>query len=130
MTTDQPPDGRPAHREPKAHPAPQAFRYPLERPFVEPDWTRLPGFSDVTRDQWESAQWQRAHCVKNLGELAEALGPFLTDELREDIARDQRAILDLLREREAVESRLEHLEHLLHAALMSDGMDDADDALS
>src|SRR5439155_6191522 len=55
MTTDHPTDGRPAHREPKAHPAPQAFRYPLEQEFVEPHWTRLPGFRDVTRDQWESA---------------------------------------------------------------------------
>jgi lysine 2,3-aminomutase len=90
MPTEQPTDGRPAHRQPKAHAAPQAFRYPLEREFVEPDWTRLPGFRDVTRDQWESAQWQRAHCVKNLAELAGTLGPFLTDDLREDIARDQR----------------------------------------
>ncbi len=87
---DQPSAVRPARREPKAHAAPQAFRYPLEREFVEPDWTRLPGFRDVTRDQWESAQWQRAHCVKNLAEFAEVLGPFLTEDLREDIARDQR----------------------------------------
>src|SRR6266581_1732103 len=88
--SEQPKAGRPAHREPKAHAAPQAFRYPLEREFVEPDWTRLPGYRDVTREQWESAQWQRAHCVKNLAEFAEVLGPFLTEDLLEDIARDQR----------------------------------------
>ncbi|MDP9341091.1 MAG: lysine 2,3-aminomutase [Actinomycetota bacterium] len=87
---DQPTAGRPAHRQPKAHAAPQAFRYPLEREFVEPDWTRLPGFRDVTREQWESAQWQRAHCVKNLSEFAEVLGTFLSEDLLEDIARDQR----------------------------------------
>src|SRR6266511_2878407 len=81
---------RPSHREAHAHAAPQAFRYPLEREFVEPDWTRLPGYQDVTREQWESAQWQRAHCVKNLAEFREALGPFLTEDLTEDIARDQR----------------------------------------
>jgi lysine 2,3-aminomutase len=90
MTADEPVAGRLVHREPKAHPAPQAFRYPLEREFSEPDWTRLPGFRDVTRERWESAQWQRAHCVKNLAEFAQALGPFLTEDLREDIARDQR----------------------------------------
>src|SRR5919198_5837606 len=76
---------RPGHREPKAHPAAQPFRYPPERDFVEPDWTRLPGYRDVTVDQWESAQWQRAHSVKNLKELNEALGPHLTDELAQDI---------------------------------------------
>jgi len=68
----------------------------------------------------------------SLGEPLEHIAHCLSDIAisLDDIARDQRAILDLLREREAVESRLEHLEHLLHAALMSDGMDDADDALS
>ena len=80
---------RPRHREAAAHAAPQPFAYPLPAEFVEPDWRRLPGFREVTAEQWESAQWQRAHCVKNLAELAGTLGPFLTDDLREDIARDQ-----------------------------------------
>src|SRR6266511_3075911 len=88
--TEQSSTDRPSHRAAHAHAAPQAFRYPLEREFVEPDWTRLPGYQDVTREQWESAQWQRAHCVKNLAEFREALGPFLTEDLTEDIARDQR----------------------------------------
>ena len=89
---------RPGHREPKAHPAAQPFRYPPERDFVEPDWTRLPGYRDVTVDQWESAQWQRAHSVKNLKELNEALGPHLTDELAQDIQRDmlERATMSML----------------------------------
>ncbi len=81
---------RPGHREPRARPAEQPFRYPVAREFVEPDWTRLPGYRGVTRKQWESAQWQRAHTVKTLGELKEALGDFLDDGLLEDIARDQR----------------------------------------
>jgi len=90
--------GRPAHREPRAHAADQPFRYPLEREYVEPDWRRLPGYRDVTREQWESAQWQRAHTVKNLREFKEALGDFLTDDLLEDIARDQaeRATMSML----------------------------------
>ena len=33
---EQPTLGRPAHREPKAHAASQAFQYPLQREFVEP----------------------------------------------------------------------------------------------
>ena len=36
---------RPAHREAHAHAAEdQPFDYPLEREYVEPDWTRLPGY--------------------------------------------------------------------------------------
>jgi lysine 2,3-aminomutase len=81
---------RPGHREPRAHPAEQPFRYPMDREFAEPDWTRLPGYRRVTAAQWESAQWQRAHTVKNLRELKEALGPFLTDDLAADIHRDMR----------------------------------------
>jgi lysine 2,3-aminomutase len=89
---------RPGHREAKAHASEQVFRYPLEREFVEPDWTRLPGFHDVTREQWESAQWQRAHTVKNLVELKRAFGDFLDDDLYEDILRDQqeRATMSML----------------------------------
>ena len=41
--------------------------YPYRRrQLVEPDWRRLPGWRDVTEEQWRSAQWQRAHCVKNV----------------------------------------------------------------
>jgi lysine 2,3-aminomutase len=89
---------RPSHREPHAHTSTQPFRYPLERPFVEPDWTRLPGYRGVTAEQWESAQWQRAHSVKNLKEFKEALGDHLDDELLGDIDRDQqeRATMSML----------------------------------
>jgi lysine 2,3-aminomutase len=94
----QPSQERPGHRDPHAHAARQPFAYPLERAYVEPDWTRLPGYAEVTTEQWESAQWQRAHTVKNLGELREALGPFLTDDLLEDIRADQerRATMSML----------------------------------
>jgi lysine 2,3-aminomutase len=89
---------RPGHRETIAHAAPQPFRYPLEREFEEPDWRRLPGYRDVTAQQWESAQWQRAHTVKNLKELKEALGEHLTDQLVGDIQRDmfERATMSML----------------------------------
>ncbi|HVE64888.1 MAG TPA: lysine 2,3-aminomutase, partial [Mycobacteriales bacterium] len=76
----------------------QPFRYAGARDLVEPDWRRLPGFADVTREEWESAQWQRAHCVKNLAQLKAVFGPHLTDDLAADIHRDQveRATMSML----------------------------------
>lgn len=89
---------RPKHGAGRAHASGQPFPYPLKREFVEPDWIRLPGFADVTVEQWESAQWQRAHTVKNLVELKRALGDHLDDELYADIERDQqeRATMSML----------------------------------
>jgi lysine 2,3-aminomutase len=89
---------RPRHESGRAHAAEQPFPYPLKREFVEPDWTRFPGYATVTADEWESAQWQRAHTVKNLAELKRALGDHLDDELCADIERDQqeRATMSML----------------------------------
>jgi lysine 2,3-aminomutase len=81
---------RPGHREPHAQATDQPFRYPLEREFVEPDWTRLPGYAHVGKEEWESAQWQRAHTVKNNRQLKEALGEFATEAFMDDVERDQR----------------------------------------
>jgi lysine 2,3-aminomutase len=81
---------RPRHESGRAHAADQPFPYPLKREFVEPDWTRLPAYAGVTTEEWESAQWQRAHTVKNLTEFKRALGDHLDDELLADIERDQR----------------------------------------
>jgi len=94
----QPPSVRPRNRDALAHVTEQPFRYPLEREFVEPDWTRLPAYRDVTAEQWGSAQWQRAHTVKNLKELKAALGDHVDDELLADIERDQqeRATMSML----------------------------------
>jgi lysine 2,3-aminomutase len=76
----------------------QPFQYPVAREFAEPDWTRLPGFRGVMRDEWESAQWQRAHCVKNLAQLKNVFGDFASDALLGDIERDQaeRATMSIL----------------------------------
>ncbi|KGN33387.1 lysine 2,3-aminomutase [Knoellia sinensis KCTC 19936] len=77
----------------------------IEQPYVyrrteliEPDWTRYPGWRDVTRADWESAQWQRAHCVKNIAQLRELMGDLLTDEFYADLERDQaeRATMSML----------------------------------
>jgi lysine 2,3-aminomutase len=89
---------RPKREVGKAHASEQPFEYPLKREYLEPDWTRLPGFEDVSKEQWESAQWQRAHSIKNLVEFKRALGDFLDDDLYADIERDQqeRATMSML----------------------------------
>ncbi len=76
----------------------QPFSYPLSRPFVEPDWTRIPGYRGVSQQDWESALWQRRHTIKNLKELKAALGPLLPDSLAAAIERDQleRATMSIL----------------------------------
>ena len=94
---------QPSRERPKlsafhAHASEQPFEYPLRREYVEPDWRRLPGYRDATEEQWTSAQWQRAHTIKNLVELKRALGDLLTDDLYRDIERDQqeRATMSML----------------------------------
>src|SRR5262249_23634285 len=69
---------RTAVQPPTATAGDQPFEYPVQRAFVEPDWKRLPGYSNVTKEEWESALWQRRHTIKNLKELKAALGSFLT----------------------------------------------------
>ncbi len=68
------------------------------RELVEPDWTRMPGFADVTAAQWADAQWQRSHCVKNVRQLREVMGDLLTDDFYADLERDQteRATMSML----------------------------------
>ncbi len=68
------------------------------RELVEPDWTRFPGWRDVTAQDWASAQWQRAHCVKNIRQLRELMGDLLTESFYADLERDQneRATMSML----------------------------------
>ena len=81
-----------------ADPAPQPFRYPLQRSFVEPDWNRIPGYNGVSTAEWESALWQRKHTVKNLKELKSALGALLPETLAVSMDRDlrERATMSML----------------------------------
>jgi KamA family protein len=60
------------------------------RELAEPDWRRVPGWAGVTGQEWESAQWQRAHCVKNARQLREVTGAGLSEEFLADLERDQR----------------------------------------
>jgi len=69
----------------------------LEQPYVyrrrdltEPDWRRLPGWAAVTEAEWQSAQWQRAHCVKNARQLRAVAGGGLSEAFLADLERDQR----------------------------------------
>ncbi len=68
--------------------AAQPYEY-RRRELVEPDWTRLPGWRHVTRQQWESAQWQRVNCVKNLKQLRAVLGDLVEDRFYDDLEADQ-----------------------------------------
>jgi lysine 2,3-aminomutase len=75
----------------------QPYEY-RRRPLVEPDWTRFPGWRDVTAEEWSGVQWQRAHCVKNVRQLRELMGDLLTEEFYADLERDQaeRATMSML----------------------------------
>ncbi|MDN4162006.1 KamA family radical SAM protein [Nocardioides abyssi] len=65
--------------------------YPYRRvELVEPDWTRFPGWREVTRAEWESVQWQRSHCVKNVKQLRDLMGDLLDERFYADLERDQR----------------------------------------
>ncbi|MGO9161135.1 MAG: KamA family radical SAM protein [Streptosporangiaceae bacterium] len=74
---------------------PYAYR---RRELAEPDWRRLPGWADVTPEQWASPQWQRAHCVKNIRQLRQLVGPGLAEIFYADLERDQaqRATMSML----------------------------------
>ena len=74
----------------RAHAADQPYQYPPQRDFVEPDWRRIPGYKDVTDQEWGSARWQRQHSVKNLEALKKVLGPLLPEDLAKSIERDGR----------------------------------------
>ncbi|MFI0373950.1 KamA family radical SAM protein [Actinomadura sp. 1N219] len=95
MTTALHPDsGGPVLSDETAR-QPYAYR---RRPLEEPDWRRIPGWRDVTQDEWESAQWQRAHCVKNLRQLRQVMGDLLDESFYADLERDhgERATMSML----------------------------------
>ena len=68
---------------------PQPYVY-ASHELVEPDWRRLPGWRDVTEEEWRSAQWQRAHCAKNVQQLQAIWGDLVGDDFYEDLLADQR----------------------------------------
>jgi KamA family protein len=68
------------------------------RDLAEPDWRRFPGWAEVSEQDWESAQWQRVHCVKSARQLRQVMGPGLDETFLADMERDQgeRATMSLL----------------------------------
>jgi KamA family protein len=74
---------------------PYSYRH---RELVEPDWRRLPGWAEVTPEQWASAQWQRAHCVKSIRQLRQVMGGGLDERFYADLEQDQarRATMSML----------------------------------
>lgn len=76
----------------------QPYAYPPKREFYEPDWKRIPGFANVTREEWEDATWQRKHTVKNLRELKEVLRDKIDDTLMLSLQKDweERATMSTL----------------------------------
>ncbi len=79
--------------DPAVLPAPAGAGQPYvyqQVELVEPDWTRLPGWREVLAEDWRSAQWQRAHCVKTIAQLRSVMGDLLSDSFYADLERDQR----------------------------------------
>jgi lysine 2,3-aminomutase len=73
--------------------------YPYSRTILaEPDWTRFPGWADVTEEQWRSAQWQRAHCIKNSRQLRDLMGDLLDPRVYDDLDADlaEKATMSML----------------------------------
>ncbi|WP_067904095.1 KamA family radical SAM protein [Nocardia vaccinii] len=56
----------------------------------EPDYRRFPGWRTTPEREWNSPQWQRAHCVKNIQQLRAVTGALLSDAFFADLERDQR----------------------------------------
>src|SRR5689334_25188638 len=82
-----------------AHTAKEAGAAVIDQPYVyrhseliEPDWRRLPGWAGVTDQEWESAQWQRAHCVKNVRQLRAVLGDLIDERFYADLDTDQQRL--------------------------------------
>ena len=65
---------------------------------VEPDWTRFPGWADVTEEQWRDVQWQRVNCIKNVRQLRALMGDLLEERFYADLEKDmaERATMSML----------------------------------
>ena len=65
-------------------------RYAVRRRDIgEHEWSLLPGWRAATAAYWESAQWQRVNCVKNIRQLRTLMGDLLDERFYADLERDQ-----------------------------------------
>lgn len=76
----------------------QPYNYVYNPELLEPDWKRIPGYQGITKAEWESALWQKRNLVKSVAQLKQVLGPYLTDDIAQDILKDQseRATMSML----------------------------------
>jgi lysine 2,3-aminomutase len=76
----------------------QPYPYKYNPVFEEPDWRRLPGYKNVTAAEWRSSLWQKRGLVKNVAQLKQVMGDYLTDAMALDILKDQaeRATMSML----------------------------------
>jgi lysine 2,3-aminomutase len=68
--------------------ADQPYSY-VRNELSEPDWRRYPGWATVTESDWRDPQWQRAHSIKNIGQLRAVVGELLDERFYADLADDQ-----------------------------------------
>ena len=82
----------------KAPAAKQPYSYRYNAEFVEPDWKRIPGYKNVTQEEWRSALWQKRNFVKTVAQFKEVVGEALADSMALDILKDQaeRATMSML----------------------------------
>ncbi|BBZ48185.1 KamA family radical SAM protein [Mycobacterium parmense] len=75
----------------------QPYTY-VRKLLAEPDWRRYPGWARVTEAEWRDAQWQRAHSIKNIGQLRAVVGDLVDEGFYADLAADQqqRATMSML----------------------------------
>jgi lysine 2,3-aminomutase len=75
----------------------QPYTY-VRKELAEPDWRRYPGWAMVTESEWRDPQWQRAHSVKNIGQLRAVAGNLLDERFYADLSADQqqRATMSML----------------------------------
>ena len=66
----------------------EPYRY-VRPTLVEPDWRRLPGWREVTAEQWRDPQWQRAHSVKTAAQLRAVMGGLLSEAFYDDLYADR-----------------------------------------
>ena len=66
----------------------QPYTY-VRKELSEPDWRRYPGWATVTESEWRDPQWQRAHSIKNIGQLRAVVGDLLDERFYADLAADQ-----------------------------------------
>ncbi len=70
--------------------AKQPYLYQYSSEFQEPDWNRIPGYKGVSKEDWESALWQKRNFVKTVEQFRAVVGPAFSDAMAADALKDQK----------------------------------------